>query len=400
MSASCSIDERGHRLHFCSCTQPLFSDSIDAIIEFSFDGLQGKGTVFHFWIQAELVAQLPPPPPTLQRHLQGRKVAICGCRPKTAYSIECAMKMLGAQVVVFPDLQQMRSCLAEVKTNEEVDHMEQSSIWIALVLCNTVDQDNVTMCCSVQPLQLHDLPKQFHLPIIAIDGGPFFPSSSAAALNLHQQGHLTQEQLSTSLATPAGVLSIKRPIRFQALQSLFLSLCAELDRVNSSSAIVVPLSARSLQLAKSSVPAVDRARPVSILVAEDNIFNQKVITKLLHNIGYSNVDLAWNGVEAVAAAKRKRYDLILMDVMVLYSSCSFILINLNLQMPEMGGVEATQHIFAEISAEQQPGSIVALTADVFAENRDNCLKSGMRDVLYKPCSKETLKLVLEKYCRR
>jgi len=68
-------------------------------------------------------------------------------------------------------------------------------------------------------------------------------------------------------------------------------------------------------------------------------------------------------------------------------------------MPEMGGIEACEKILSEIPLSQQPKGIIALTADVFAENRENCLRSGMKGVITKPVNREDLKSVLNIYCQ-
>ncbi|MFN8441176.1 MAG: ATP-binding protein [Caldilineaceae bacterium] len=112
--------------------------------------------------------------------------------------------------------------------------------------------------------------------------------------------------------------------------------------------------------------------PLRILVAEDNPVNQKVERLLLEKLGYQ-VDLACSGVEAVAAAERKQYDLILMDV----------------QMPEMDGLQATQLIRARALSPVAP-RIVALTAAVMPEDIKISLEAGMDAYLSKPIQIEAL----------
>jgi CheY-like chemotaxis protein len=103
------------------------------------------------------------------------------------------------------------------------------------------------------------------------------------------------------------------------------------------------------------------------MLAEDNRVNQKVAIRLLERAGHS-VLVAGNGREAVAAFRREAFDLILMDV----------------QMPEMDGLEATAAIRA---AETNTGThipIIAMTAHAFAEDRERCLAAGMDAFLTKP----------------
>ena len=116
--------------------------------------------------------------------------------------------------------------------------------------------------------------------------------------------------------------------------------------------------------------------PLRILLAEDNSVNQKVALLMLERLGY-RADVAADGSEALAAVRRQRYDLVLMDV----------------HMPVMDGLEATRHIRAEIPADHQP-RIVALTANVLVEYRKACLEAGMNDFLAKPITLADLRAAL------
>jgi len=121
-----------------------------------------------------------------------------------------------------------------------------------------------------------------------------------------------------------------------------------------------------------------------VLVAEDNILNQKVAVGILHKIG-CNVDIVSNGREAIEALKKNHYDIILMDV----------------QMPEMDGIRATQIIRSSNSDEFDPNiPIIALTAHAFDEDRERCLKSGMSKYIAKPFGKKDIIKALEQFnCR-
>lgn len=116
----------------------------------------------------------------------------------------------------------------------------------------------------------------------------------------------------------------------------------------------------------------------TILVVEDNIDNQLVALHLLQKRGYQVV-IANNGREALAAVERQRFELILMDV----------------QMPEMGGLEAT----AAIRLKEKQGAkripIIALTANSVSESREICLAAGMDDYLNKPISRTRLFAALD-----
>ncbi len=112
--------------------------------------------------------------------------------------------------------------------------------------------------------------------------------------------------------------------------------------------------------------------PLRILVAEDNVVNQKLATRLLSRMGYA-ADIAANGIEAVDAVERQRYDLVLMDV----------------QMPEMDGLDATRAIVEQTSFETRPW-IVAMTANAMDGDRERCLEAGMNGYISKPIRVEEL----------
>jgi signal transduction histidine kinase/CheY-like chemotaxis protein/ligand-binding sensor domain-containing protein/HPt (histidine-containing phosphotransfer) domain-containing protein len=118
--------------------------------------------------------------------------------------------------------------------------------------------------------------------------------------------------------------------------------------------------------------------PLRILIAEDNVINQKVALLLLQRLGYA-ADVAADGEETLAALRRQRYDVILMDV----------------QMPGMDGLEAARRIREEWPAEERP-RIIAMTANALQEDRETCLSAGMDGYLSKPVLLEDLR---EALCR-
>ena len=107
-------------------------------------------------------------------------------------------------------------------------------------------------------------------------------------------------------------------------------------------------------------------RPLRILVAEDNAVNQKVIVRLLERMGY-RPDVVANGLEVLDALRRQSYDLVLMDV----------------EMPEMDGIDAARWITSSMPTDKRP-RLVAVTANAFKEDRQRCFDAGMDDYLAKP----------------
>jgi signal transduction histidine kinase/DNA-binding response OmpR family regulator len=106
--------------------------------------------------------------------------------------------------------------------------------------------------------------------------------------------------------------------------------------------------------------------PLRILLAEDNVVNQKLALRILQQMGY-RADLASNGIEAVESVGRQVYDVVLMDV----------------QMPEMDGLDAARQICARWQPHERP-RIVAMTANAMQGDRDMCLAAGMDDYVTKP----------------
>jgi signal transduction histidine kinase/DNA-binding response OmpR family regulator len=111
--------------------------------------------------------------------------------------------------------------------------------------------------------------------------------------------------------------------------------------------------------------------PLRLLLAEDNATNQKLALRLLDRLGY-RADVAANGLEALEAVSRQTYDVVLMDI----------------QMPEIDGLEATRRIRA-LPAEHSP-YIVAMTANAMAGDREMCLAAGMNNYVSKPIRVEAL----------
>jgi GAF domain-containing protein/CheY-like chemotaxis protein/tetratricopeptide (TPR) repeat protein len=118
-------------------------------------------------------------------------------------------------------------------------------------------------------------------------------------------------------------------------------------------------------------PELAARHPLRILLAEDNVVNQKLALRLLQQMGY-RADLASNGIEAVESVERQTYDVILMDV----------------QMPDMDGLEASRRINARWNSDRP--RIVAMTANAMQGDREMCLAAGMDDYLTKPIRVERL----------
>ncbi len=121
-------------------------------------------------------------------------------------------------------------------------------------------------------------------------------------------------------------------------------------------------------------------RGASVLLAEDNEINQQVARELLESVGIE-VEMAWNGLEAIEMLKARRYDAVLMDI----------------QMPEMDGITATRIIRSD--ADLRNCVVIAMTADVFSVNSEEFREAGMDDSVFKPIDENQLFATLEKWVR-
>ena len=132
------------------------------------------------------------------------------------------------------------------------------------------------------------------------------------------------------------------------------------------------------KIEKNKPVLVDEMRPLRILMAEDNLINQRVCMLLLGRLGYA-ADVAGNGQEALLAVESSSYDVILMDV----------------QMPIMGGLEATQEICKRWPEGVRP-YIIGVSAHAMSEERERALSHGMNDYLSKPFNIDELRYALLK----
>ena len=176
-------------------------------------------------------------------------------------------------------------------------------------------------------------------------------------------------------AEGALTLCLAKPVKPAALQATLVQAISGTRPV-----------AKKVQPPSRLDSAMAERLPLRILLADDNIINLKVAARLLQQLGYK-ADIANNGLEALLSLDQNPYDLILMDV----------------QMPEMDGLEATRQIRARQKQPElhpnfaRPLVIVAMTANAMHGDREKCVAAGMDDYLPKPVRPEALAEMLERH---
>jgi signal transduction histidine kinase/CheY-like chemotaxis protein len=192
-------------------------------------------------------------------------------------------------------------------------------------------------------------------------------------------------------AQAAGYVAyLSKPVRESLLYECLLTIVTPPAQVIACEGQSADQTAQLPLVTRHSLAEANARATAKILVAEDNIVNQKVAVRMLEKLGY-RVDLVANGLEALDAVKRIPYAAILMDC----------------QMPEMDGFTATAEIRrCEISGEGQAAignlpsrhvPIIAMTANARQEDRDQCLAAGMDDYLSKPVQSKLLAEVLARW---
>ncbi|MEN9849362.1 MAG: hypothetical protein RL368_2102, partial [Pseudomonadota bacterium] len=179
---------------------------------------------------------------------------------------------------------------------------------------------------------------------------------------------------------------IAKPIRPQRLLEIFLQI---LD----STLVIVPklsenaVSQNELETPVNAVPVTletsELADMMRILLVDDNEVNRKVGLLQLKKLGYNNVDIAVDGLDALDILRKQHYDVVLMDM----------------QMPKMDGLEATKVIVNTWATSERPW-IIAMTANAMREDREKCFAVGMQDYVTKPVRTAELQAALEKVKQR
>ena len=282
------------------------------------DGI-GKGAIFHFTIRAPL-AELPPQSRRefigAQPELQGRSVLVVDDNATNRRVLDLQMGKWGM------------APRATESPGEALRWVENGELFdLAILDMHMPEMDGLQLAQRIHA-------SRPHLPLVLF-----------SSLGRHEAGDI-EGLFSAYLAKP-----VHQSQLFDTLVGLLANAVAPKE--------VKPTKPRT-------DPEMASRHPLRILLAEDNVVNQKLALRILTQMGY-RADLASNGVEAVESLVRQTYDVVLMDV----------------QMPEMDGLEASRRINAQWPDDKRP-RIVAMTANAMQGDREMCLAAGMDDYITKP----------------
>ena len=281
----------------------------------------GKGTTFHFTIQAESV---PAPARDylheIEPELEGKRLLIVDDNPtnRVILTVQSRAWGMGPRPTASPT-----EALEWIRRGDPFD--------VAILDMHMPEMDGESLAAEIQAERAADA-----LPLLMLTsiGNP-----DSGAGDVEFAAFLTKP--------------IKPSQLFDVLVGIFAGQ---------------PVRAHQLERAPERLfdAGMGKRLPLRILLAEDNVTNQKIALRLLEQLGY-RADIAGNGLEVLDALDRQGYDVILMDM----------------QMPEMDGLEATQRVRRDWPGEKGP-HIIAMTANAMEGDRERCLAAGMDDYVSKP----------------
>ena len=294
----------------------------------------GKGSTFHFTIAARAPASTAPPAwQSAQPQLAGKRLLVIEDNATNQRIIRQRGQQWGLPVE------------AAANGRDGLVLLERGELFDAIILdLELPDKDGVALAEEIR--------KQ--------------PSGRYTPLLLLSSRRPSGDDLRP---LPANVsIAIFKPIRpVQLLDALCRALSVQVQREKK--APITPVLD----------PDMARRLPLRLLLADDNPINQKVGLTVLHKLGY-NADIANNGLEVLKALEQKAYDILFLDV----------------QMPEMDGLEAARQICQRWSAEKRP-RIIAMTGNALMGDREKCLQAGMDDYISKPVRIGELQSALQRW---
>jgi len=297
-------------------------------------GIPGEGSIFIFTIEtetAELPARLRRDLSAFQAHWNDKNVLIVDDNATNRRILTLQLHNWGMQTC---DTGSPDEALEWIKSGDPFD--------LAILDMHMPEMDGVTLAREIRNLR------------------------DATALPLVLFSSLGRRE--TDVETDLFAAFLNKPIKPSQLFDTVVGIFAE-----------EPVETKKVAPARVQMdPEMAGRHPLRILLAEDILVNQKLVLRLLEQMGY-RADVASNGIEAVQSVERQPYDVILMDV----------------QMPEMDGLEASRRICARWPRGQRP-TIIAMTANAMQGDREMCLEAGMDDYVSKPIRPDELVKALMK----
>ena len=289
----------------------------------------GKGSVFHFTIRVKAPPQQQRiSPGAAQAEMAGKRVLIVDDNTSNRTILTRQIQSWGMQT---QDAASGPAALAYIRAGEQFD--------VAVLDIQMPEMDGLTLADEIHKL---------------LPGLPLIMLSSIGARDSDDP-------------RPWITAYLTKPIRPVELYGIMVNVLRGQP---------VAIQKRTSEMSLDSQMA--QRHPLHILLAEDNIVNQKVTARILERLGY-RADIVANGYEVIEALERQRYDVVLMDV----------------QMPEMDGLEAARRICRRWPKEERP-RLIAMTAYALEGDREWCLAAGMEDYITKPVRIEELVDALER----
>jgi PAS domain S-box-containing protein len=300
----------------------------------------GKGSTFYFTISVPTVDDIDSMPKKYIRgnipELSGKRVLIVDDNPTNLniLRIQCSNWGMHPRATLYP-----KEALQWLKANDPFD--------IAILDFHMPEMDGIHLAREVRKIR-----DRSQLPMILF--------SSSVKTDSKNDG----DELFDAF--------IMKPLKHSQLNAAMISVLTATPGARRS-----PVQSRTI-----TTERLAEAMPLSILIAEDNVVNQKLAVRLLQQLGYIP-EIAMNGNEVLQKLRQQRYDLIFMD----------------LHMPELDGLETTKMIVASTDPVMRP-KIIAMTADAMTGDRERCIDAGMDDYISKPVRLDGLKTMIETYGKK
>ena len=296
----------------------------------------GQGSTFHFTILARADADTALPPwQAPQSQLTGKRLLVIEDNATNRRLITRHGQQWGMTVE------------AVTNSRDALVRLAQGDLFDAVIVdWQLPDKDGLALAEGIRQQQ-----SGRHVPLIALSS----PRPGGKQV--------------TPLPTSVSVF-VHKPIRpAQLLEALCRAMSLQIQREKKSPAT------------PTLDPGLARRLPLRLLLADDNPINQKVGLSVVQKLGY-RADLASNGLEVLKALEQTAYDILFLDV----------------QMPEMDGLEAARQICQRWPAEKRP-RIIAMTGNALIGDREKCLQAGMDDYISKPIRIAEMQSALERWGR-